>query len=102
MTAPLNVREQVDVSGIAEAVRNHLDGAEWDVAIFLADLPRRARLYPISVEVDTAPGRRSRRRVASHAPGHYPGGSSCAPAAGRRSARPARWAPSPPPSRSSA
>ncbi|MFF0286975.1 hypothetical protein [Streptomyces sp. NPDC005262] len=32
----------------------HLNGAEWDVAIFLTDLPRRARLYPISVEVDTA------------------------------------------------
>ncbi|MFF8941794.1 hypothetical protein ACF1A5_05830 [Streptomyces sp. NPDC014864] len=54
MTAPLSVGEQADVSDIAEAVRNHLDGAEWDVAIFLTDLPRRARLYPISVEVDTA------------------------------------------------
>ncbi|MFD9223652.1 hypothetical protein ACFWDI_27460 [Streptomyces sp. NPDC060064] len=53
-TAPLSVSEQADVSDTAEAVRSHLDGAEWDVAIFLTDLPRRARLYPISVEVDTA------------------------------------------------
>ncbi|MFD8030652.1 hypothetical protein ACFV3F_18205 [Streptomyces sp. NPDC059717] len=54
MTAPLSGSEQADVSDIAEAVRNHPDGAEWDVAIFLTDLPRRARFYPISVEVDTA------------------------------------------------
>ncbi|MFE5033890.1 hypothetical protein [Streptomyces sp. NPDC056683] len=54
MTAPLSASEQADVHDIAEAVRSHLDGAEWDVAIFLTDLPRRARLYPISVEVDPA------------------------------------------------
>lgn len=48
--------EQADVSDIAEAVRNHLDGADWDVAIFLTDHPRRARLYPIGVGVDTPLG----------------------------------------------
>ncbi|MEU6548089.1 hypothetical protein [Streptomyces sp. NPDC046859] len=53
MTAPLGGSEQADVSDIAEIVRRHLDRAVWDVAIFLTDLPRRARLYPISVEVDT-------------------------------------------------
>ncbi|MFC9635246.1 hypothetical protein ACFTY8_39890 [Streptomyces mirabilis] len=53
ITAPLVGAEEVDVSDIADAVDRHLQGVEWDIAIFLTDLPRRARLYPISVEVDT-------------------------------------------------
>ncbi|MES4889639.1 hypothetical protein [Streptomyces sp. NPDC096012] len=52
-TAPLAGAEQADVSDIAEAVNRHLHGIEWDIAVFITDLPRRARLYPISVEVDS-------------------------------------------------
>jgi heme exporter protein D len=51
-TAPLAGTEQVDVSDIADAVSRHLHGIEWDVAVFITDLPRRARRHPISVEID--------------------------------------------------
>ncbi|MEU6096971.1 hypothetical protein [Streptomyces sp. NPDC047079] len=52
-TAPLVGAEQVDVSDIADAVSRHLQGIKWDIAVFITDLPRRARLHPISVEIDT-------------------------------------------------
>ncbi|MEV6781603.1 hypothetical protein [Streptomyces sp. NPDC051098] len=52
VTAPLVGAEQVGVSDIADAIDRHLQGIEWDIAIFVTDLPRRAKLYPISVEVD--------------------------------------------------
>lgn len=51
-TTPLVGAEQVDVSDIANAVRHHLQGIKWDIAVFITDLPRQARLHPISVEVD--------------------------------------------------
>ncbi|MEU0968666.1 hypothetical protein ABZ357_25795 [Streptomyces sp. NPDC005917] len=52
-TAPLVGAEQADVSDLADAVSHHLQGIKWDIAIFITDLPRRARLQPISVEIDT-------------------------------------------------
>jgi hypothetical protein len=53
MTASLVADEQVDVSDMAEAVLEHLTDGDWDIGIFITDLPRRAQLYPVSAEVDT-------------------------------------------------
>ncbi|WP_055489186.1 hypothetical protein [Streptomyces sp. TP-A0356] len=53
VTVPLVADDQVDVSRIADMVSGHLEGMGWDIGIFITDLPRRARLYPVSVEVDT-------------------------------------------------
>ncbi|MGW2856143.1 hypothetical protein ACWDAZ_30570, partial [Streptomyces sp. NPDC001215] len=39
-TTPLVGAEQVDVSDIANAVRHHLQGIKWDIAVFITDLPR--------------------------------------------------------------
>lgn len=51
VTAPLVADEQVDVSGMVDAVRPHLASHPWDMGIFITDLPRRAGLRPVTAEV---------------------------------------------------
>ncbi|MFE9768205.1 hypothetical protein ACFYPC_27430 [Streptomyces sp. NPDC005808] len=53
ITAPLVADEQVDLSDMAEAVGTHLEDQNWDIGIFLTDLPRRAQLHPVSAEINT-------------------------------------------------
>ncbi|MFF0001087.1 hypothetical protein [Streptomyces avermitilis] len=50
-TVPLVADEQLDVSSAADVVRPLLPEGDWDAAVFLTDLPRRAGLRPVSVEV---------------------------------------------------
>ncbi|MGI5405081.1 hypothetical protein ACQEVG_37735 [Streptomyces sp. CA-135486] len=50
-TAPLVADEQLDVSSAADLVRPLLPESDWEVGVFLTDLPRRAGLRPVSVEV---------------------------------------------------
>ncbi|MEV6654140.1 hypothetical protein [Streptomyces sp. NPDC051219] len=56
VTAPLVADEQVEVSDMAEVVSTLLPDDDWDLAVCLTDLPRRAHLSPVSVEV--SPDRR--------------------------------------------
>jgi hypothetical protein len=51
VTAPLVGDEQVDVAGMVEIVRPHLTGRDWDIGVFLTDLPRRAEVSPVIAEV---------------------------------------------------
>ncbi|MET9174273.1 hypothetical protein ABZX64_24955 [Streptomyces misionensis] len=53
VTAPLVANEQVDVSDVAEIVGTHLEDGDWDIGVFLTDLPRRAEHNPVSTEVDS-------------------------------------------------
>ena len=50
-TAPLVADEQLDVSSAVDVVRPFLPEGDWEAAVFLTDLPRRAGLRPVSVEV---------------------------------------------------
>ncbi|MGV9563934.1 hypothetical protein [Streptomyces sp. NPDC003480] len=52
VTAPLVADEQVDVSDLVEIVGTHLENGDWDIGVFLTDLPRRAERKPVSTEVD--------------------------------------------------
>ncbi|MFG2660126.1 hypothetical protein [Streptomyces sp. NPDC048425] len=52
VTEPLLADEQADVSGLAEIVENRLADRDWDIGVFLTDLPRRAARNPVSTEVD--------------------------------------------------
>ncbi|MFE2570644.1 hypothetical protein [Streptomyces mirabilis] len=53
-TAPLVADEQLDVSSAADVVRPFLPEGDWEAGVFLTDLPRRAGLSPVSVEVSPA------------------------------------------------
>ncbi|WP_406411323.1 hypothetical protein [Streptomyces sp. NBC_01614] len=53
-TAPLVADEQLDVSSAVDVVRPFLPEGDWDAAVFLTDLPRRAGLRPVSIEVSSA------------------------------------------------
>ncbi|MEU9572387.1 hypothetical protein AB0D62_21445 [Streptomyces massasporeus] len=53
-TAPLVADEQLGVSSVTDVVRPFLPEGDWDVGVFLTDLPRRAGLEPVSVEVSPA------------------------------------------------
>ncbi|MGW7194651.1 hypothetical protein [Streptomyces chryseus] len=53
-TAPLVADEQLGVSSVADVVRPFLPEADWEAGVFLTDLPRRAGLRPVSVEVSPA------------------------------------------------
>ncbi|BCL18270.1 hypothetical protein ACPCBX_06300 [Streptomyces tuirus] len=50
-TAPLVADEQLEVSSVTDVVRPFLPEGDWDVGVFLTDLPRRAGLEPVSIEV---------------------------------------------------
>ncbi|MFF0290406.1 hypothetical protein [Streptomyces sp. NPDC005262] len=52
MTEPLVADEQADVSSLAEIVEARGEDGDWDIGVFLTDLPRRAARNPVSTEVD--------------------------------------------------
>ncbi|MFC9883237.1 hypothetical protein ACFVJW_27140 [Streptomyces libani] len=52
MTAPLVADEPVDVSDVAELVGTGLEDGDWDIGVFLTDLPSRAERNPVSTEAD--------------------------------------------------
>ncbi|MGP4001394.1 hypothetical protein [Streptomyces sp. 8N706] len=52
ITAPLVADEKVEVSDMAEVVSALLPDEDWDIAVCISDLPRRARLHPVSVEIN--------------------------------------------------
>ncbi|MER7665844.1 MULTISPECIES: hypothetical protein [unclassified Streptomyces] len=56
VTADLVADEQVDVADMADLVSAFLTDEDWDIGIFLTDLPRRARFHPVSAEVSTDRG----------------------------------------------
>jgi hypothetical protein len=51
VTAPLVADEQVDVAHVAEIVGTRLDG-DWDIGVFLTDLPSRMERNPVSTEFE--------------------------------------------------
>ncbi|MER7813025.1 hypothetical protein [Streptomyces sp900116325] len=53
-TVPLVADEQLDVSSAADVVRPLLPEGDWEAGVLLTDLPRRAGLRPVSVEVSPA------------------------------------------------
>ncbi|WP_326828085.1 hypothetical protein [Streptomyces sp. NBC_01751] len=53
-TVPLVADEQLDVSSAADFVRPLLPEGDWEAGVLLTDLPRRAGLRPVSVEVSPA------------------------------------------------
>lgn len=53
-TVPLVADEQLDVSSAADVVRPLLSEGDWEAGVLLTDLPRRAGLRPVSVEVSPA------------------------------------------------
>ncbi|WP_328430279.1 hypothetical protein [Streptomyces sp. NBC_00443] len=53
-TAPLVADEQLDVSSAVDVVRPSLPEGDWEAAVFLTDLPRRAGLRPVSIELSSA------------------------------------------------
>ncbi|MFF1842296.1 hypothetical protein ACFVW9_11130 [Streptomyces sp. NPDC058217] len=53
-TVPLVADEQLDVSSAADVVRPLLPEDDWEAGVLLTDLPRRAGLRPVSVEVSPA------------------------------------------------
>ncbi|MEI5132672.1 hypothetical protein RB199_11305 [Streptomyces libani] len=50
VTAPLVADEPVDVSDVAEIVGTRLEDGDWDIGVFLTDLPSRAERNPVSTE----------------------------------------------------
>ncbi|MFF4352474.1 hypothetical protein [Streptomyces sp. NPDC001530] len=48
MTAPLVADEQVDVSDVAKVVG--IRHGDWDIGVFLTDLPSRAERNPVRTE----------------------------------------------------
>ncbi|MFE7784164.1 hypothetical protein ACFU5I_24210, partial [Streptomyces libani] len=44
--------EPVDVSDVAELVGTGLEDGDWDIGVFLTDLPSRAERNPVSTEAD--------------------------------------------------
>ncbi|MFK0263603.1 hypothetical protein ACIQU1_20010 [Streptomyces angustmyceticus] len=44
--------EPVDVSDVAEIADTRLEAGDWDIGVFLTDLPSRAERNPVSTEVD--------------------------------------------------
>jgi hypothetical protein len=53
---PLEGDEQINVTDLAGTIRKSLDDDDWDVGVFITDLPRRAGIRPVAAEV--APGKR--------------------------------------------
>lgn len=53
-TVPLVADEQLDVSSAVDVVRPLLPEGDWEAGVLLTDLPRRAGLRPVSVEVSPA------------------------------------------------
>lgn len=47
--------EQVDVAHVAEIIGTRLKDGDWDIGVFLTDLPSRAERSPVSTEVDPEP-----------------------------------------------
>ncbi|MET7573165.1 hypothetical protein ABZT04_32435 [Streptomyces sp. NPDC005492] len=54
VTTPLVTDDETGVDDIADAVEAQMEDENWDVGIFLTDLPRRARLETISAEIDAS------------------------------------------------
>lgn len=52
MTAPLVADEQVDVSDVAKVVGTRQEDGDWDIGVFLTDLPSRTERNPVRTEVD--------------------------------------------------
>lgn len=52
MTVPLVADEQVDVAHVAEIVGTRLEDGDWDIGVFLTDLPSRMERNPVSTEVE--------------------------------------------------
>lgn len=52
VTAPLVADEQVDVAHVAEIVGTRLEDGDWDIGVFLTDLPSRMERNPVSTEVE--------------------------------------------------
>lgn len=52
MTAPLAADEQVDVADVAEIAGTRLEDGDWDIGVFLTDLPSRMERNPVSTEVE--------------------------------------------------
>ncbi|SFG98677.1 hypothetical protein [Streptomyces mirabilis] len=52
MTAPLVADEPGDVSDVAEIAGTRLEDGNWDIGVFLTDLPSRMERNPVSTEVD--------------------------------------------------
>jgi hypothetical protein len=52
VVAPLQGDEQIHVTRLAEHVGELMPDDEWDVAVFLTDLPRRAGVRPVAAEID--------------------------------------------------
>jgi hypothetical protein len=52
VTAPLVGDEQLDVTDLVDVVAEQMPAEEWDVGVFLTDLPRRSGLRPVAAEID--------------------------------------------------
>ena len=52
MTVPLVGDEQLDITRLADVVGELMPDQDWDVGVFVTDLPRRAGLRPVAAEVD--------------------------------------------------
>ena len=52
LTAPLVGDEQLGVTYLADAVGELMPDEDWDVGVFVTDLPRRAGLRPVAAEID--------------------------------------------------
>ncbi|MFJ9964492.1 hypothetical protein [Streptomyces avermitilis] len=48
--------EQGDVSDVAEIAGTPLEDGNWDIGVFLTDLPSRVERNPVSTEVDLSTG----------------------------------------------
>ena len=52
VTAPLVGDEQLDIARLADVVGELMPAEDWDVGVFVTDLPRRAGLRPVAAEID--------------------------------------------------